>query len=141
MHYMMDCASGISPARAARYDGGAAQEILGDINFKYRQLCEVWRAPDLGEAFRAPLESSVPTLLVHGTWDTSTPIENAREVAAALAHGHLIEVIGGTHGALYNLFESWPPIFDRLGAFLRGEPARFPSSVTLPPVDFEPRGD
>lgn len=139
MHYMMDCASGISPARASRYREDSARELLGDINFEYEHLCDAWDAPDLGSAFRAPVVSDIPTLIVHGTWDVSTPIENAREVVATLRNGQLIEVIGGNHGALYNLYRHWPPMHARVGAFFRGEPVRFPSSVTLPPVTFAPR--
>lgn len=140
MHYMMDCASGISPRRAARYRSHPAQELLGDVNFEYETLCDVWQAPDLGPDFRAPLVSAIPTLIVHGTWDSSTPIENAREVIASLSNGHLIEVIGGSHGALYDLDRSWPPMRERLAAFLRGERVRFPTSVTLPPVELSRRG-
>jgi pimeloyl-ACP methyl ester carboxylesterase len=140
MHYMMDCASGISPQRAARYRRHPAQELLGDVNWEYETLCDVWQAPDLGPEFRAPLVSAIPTLIVHGTWDTSTPIENAREVIAGLSNGHLVEVIGGGHGALYDLDRSWPPMRERLAAFLRGERVRFPTSVTLPPVELSPRG-
>jgi pimeloyl-ACP methyl ester carboxylesterase len=139
MHYMMDCASGISAERAARYRSDPASELLGGVNLEYETLCEVWQAPDLGPAFRAPLVSSIPTLIVHGTWDTSTPIENAHEVVATLSRGHLVEVIGGGHGALYTLLRHWPPMEQRLAAFLRGEAVRFPSSVTLPPVTFSSR--
>ncbi len=140
MHYMMDCASGISPARRQLLLARSERHLLGDLNSEYATLCPVWQAPDLGEEFRAPLRSSVPALVVHGTWDTSTPIENAREVIAGLERGQLVEVIGGHHGALYNLYAHWPPAHDQIGAFLRGEEVRFPTSVTLPPVQYAPRG-
>jgi len=135
MHYMMDCASGISPSRRDRYHHGPAVELLGDINWEYEQLCDAWGAPDLGEEFRSPLVSPIPTVIVHGTWDTSTPIENAREVVSTLENGQLIEVMTGNHGGLYNLYTRWPPIYDLLGAFLRGEEVRFPPNVELT-VDF-----
>ena len=141
MHYMMDCASGISPARAKRYRTDPAREILGDINFEYEALCGSWQAPDLGPEFRAPLFSEIPTLMMHGTWDTSTPIENAREVIATLPNGHLVEVIGGSHGALYNLYEEWKPMKQRLATFLKGGPLQFPSSVTLRAPEYQALGD
>lgn len=136
MHYMMDCASGISPDRARRYSQSAAADILGPINFEYQEVCDAWQARDLGDHFRAAVTSDIPTLLVHGTWDTSAPIENAREVVATLSNGHLIEVVGGNHGALYNLYEHWPPAHERIGAFLRGEQPRLPLSVTMRALDF-----
>ena len=142
MHSMMDCASGVSPERAARYARDPAAGIVGDVNFEYRAICDAWGAPDLGPAFRAPVVSAAPALLLHGTWDTSTPIENAREVAATLSGSQLVEVLEGSHGALYNLLEHWPPMRSLLAAFLRGEPVRFPSQVSLPAVAFEaPTGD
>lgn len=140
MHYMMDCASGVSPERAARYATHPASEVLGDINFEYRAVCGAWGAPDLGAAFRAPVVSDVPTLIVHGTWDTSTPLSNAHEVAAALSDVRLVEVEEGGHGALYTLLEHWEPMRASLTRFLRGEPVSFPTRVSLPRVSFGPRG-
>ena len=142
MHAMMDCASGVSPERAVRFARDPATVLLGDVNLEYRAVCDAWQAPDLGPAFRAPVVSALPTLLLHGTWDTSTPIENAREVAATLSNSQLVEVVAGGHGALYNLLQHWPPMQSLLAKFLRGEPVRFPAQVTLPPVSFElPPGD
>lgn len=129
MHYSMDCSSGISERRRSRYRTDPAVSTLGDINFEYEALCDLWPSEDLGEAFRANVVSNTPTLIVHGTWDLSTPIENAREVVASLANGQLVEVIGGNHGALYNLFKRWPPIFDLLRKFLSGSSVDFPAQV------------
>ena len=139
MHFMMDCASGITRERASRYTVDPAMALIGDPSFEYNALCDVWNAPDLGDRFRSPVESDIPTLMVHGTWDMSTPIENAREVAATLRDVRFVEVIGGSHGALYNLYNYWGPARERIGAFLRGEPAEFPETVTVPPVQFEQR--
>ncbi len=138
MHSMMDCSSGVSPERAARQAKDPATDILGDINFEYRAVCGAWSAPDLGPSFRAPVVSALPALILHGTWDTSTPLENAREVASTLSNAQLVEVVEGGHGAIYNLFERWPPMRSQLALFLRGETVRFPSQVTLEPaVSFE----
>lgn len=132
MHYSMDCASGISEGRRARLRRDPATRLLGDINFEYEALCDLWPAEDLGDSFRGKIISDIPTLIIHGTLDMSTPIENAREVATSLHNAQLVEVIGGTHGALYNLFERWPPIHDLLAAFLHDKKVRFPRSVVDP---------
>jgi pimeloyl-ACP methyl ester carboxylesterase len=111
MYFMMDCASGISPARRARLDHGLAdvraQEILGDINLAYNATCEVWHAPDLGAAFRSDVHSDVPVLFLQGTWDMSTAYVNATEVARGFPRGVVVTVEGGTHFVLQDLFESW----------------------------------
>jgi pimeloyl-ACP methyl ester carboxylesterase len=137
MHYLMDCSSGISESRKNRYRNDPARELLGDINQEYEYSCDPWPAAKLGDAFRNNATGTVPALILHGTWDTSTPIENAREVASALPNAQLLEVSGGTHGALYNLYEHWPPFRKLLRGFLAGEPTEFPASVEMPAVEFQ----
>jgi pimeloyl-ACP methyl ester carboxylesterase len=132
MHYSMDCASAISDKRRQRYRDDPAASLLGDINFEYESLCDAWPTEDLGDSFRRDVKSNIPTLIVHGTFDMSTPIENAREVAASLRNAQLVEVVGGTHGALYNLFERWPPMHEMLAAFLSGKNVRFPRTIVDP---------
>ena len=130
MHHSIDCASGISDARRKRSASDPARALLGNINLEYEAICEIWPAEDLGPAFRQPVVSDIPTLIAHGTWDMSTPIENAREVVATLRNGQLIEVVGGNHGALYNLFRRWPPIYGMLREFLTGHAVDFPDTVS-----------
>lgn len=131
MHYAMDCASGISAARRQRYARDPATALLGAINFEYEALCRYWPHQDLGETFRAPVRASIPTLILHGDWDTATPIENAREVAADLPQARLVEVRYGSHGALSNLFAHWPPFREKLAAFLRAEASVWPEQIAL----------
>ena len=136
MKYMMDCASGISDARRKQIADDPARELLGDPNMDLSVLCDIWDAPDLGEAFRENVFSDVPVLLLHGTWDTSTPIENARDVVKSLKNGHLIEVVRGKHGAVYDLFEHWPPMRKLVGDFLMGKATDIPEQVAMPPIVF-----
>ena len=139
MHYMMDCSSGISESRRARYDANANKRLLGNINFEYESLTDVWKMPDMGDDFRSEFECDIPTLIIHGTWDTSTPIENAREVASMLSNSQLVEVITGTHGALYNLYAHWDPAHDKIGAFLNGNSEDFPKRIKLTNIKFKAR--
>lgn len=129
MHYSMNCASGISEKRRRQYRNDPAAALLGDINFEHEAVCDVWPAEDLGESFRANVVSGIPTVIFHGTLDMSTPIENAREVVAFLRNGQLVEVVGGNHGAIYNLYERWPPMYRLLGEFLSGKSVAFPKTV------------
>jgi pimeloyl-ACP methyl ester carboxylesterase len=137
VHWSMDCASGVSPARRTKSRDDPARRLFGDLNFEYEALCDLWPSEDLGDAFRTDVVSNVPTLLVHGNWDLSTPIENAREVAASLGRGQLVEVGGGGHGALYNLYEHWPPMHDLMKRFLTGQSVDFPRTVAMPDASFQ----
>ncbi|MFN7111350.1 MAG: alpha/beta fold hydrolase [Brevundimonas sp.] len=132
VHYSMDCASGISAELRAQYAVEAETYILGDLNFEYSMLCDLWPTEQPEAAYRETVRSEVPTLLIHGTWDLSTPIENAREALLGLSNGHLVEVSGGGHGALYNLYENWPPMRERMRQFLEGGAAEFPDTVFMP---------
>ncbi len=127
----MDFASGVSSSRKEKIESDPARKLLGDINWDYTAMENTWGVKDLGDEFRKNIVSDIPTLLVHGTWDTSTPIENAHEVLAALKNGHLLEVIGGTHGALYNLYEHWPKIYPLLARFIQAKKVKFPKRVDL----------
>jgi pimeloyl-ACP methyl ester carboxylesterase len=129
VHFSMDCASGISSRRLEQVRRDPARALLGNQSLEYEVVCPVWPSADLGEAFRSSVVSNIPTVIIHGTWDTSTPIENARDAAASLSNAQLVEVVGGNHGALYNLYARWQPMYDTMRRFLRGEPVRFPDSV------------
>ncbi|NJO12543.1 MAG: alpha/beta hydrolase [Gammaproteobacteria bacterium] len=67
MHHSMDCASGVSPARAKRLRNSSARRLLGDLNLEYEAICAIWPHAKLGAAYRAPVTSNVPALLIHGT--------------------------------------------------------------------------
>jgi pimeloyl-ACP methyl ester carboxylesterase len=129
VHFSMDCASGISGRRREQVRTDPARTLLGNLSLEYEVVCPVWPSEDLGESFRSNVVSSVPTAIIHGTWDMSTPIENARNAASSLSNAQLVEVVGGNHGALYNLYASWPSMYDTMRAFLKGESATFPRSV------------
>jgi len=129
IHFSMDCSSGVSEARRRRYEHDSARSFLGDINAEYEALCGVWPVEKFDASFHDNVVSDIPTLIVHGTWDMSTPLENAREVARTLTRSRLVEVIGGNHGALYNLYERWAPMRDRMRQFLTGHEADFPATI------------
>ena len=136
MSNAMDFASGVSDQRRLKIENDPASQILGDINYGYTMREGIWNEKDLGDSFRENIRSNVPILLVHGTWDTSTAIENAYDVVSTLKNGHLIEVIEGTHNALYELFE-FNPIFPEIVAnFIKGHPVDFPDTLTLPDIQF-----
>jgi pimeloyl-ACP methyl ester carboxylesterase len=119
MKMMMDLASGASEARRARIEREASTALLANaINFPVMYLSEAWGAVDLGDAFRRPVTSDVPALLIVGDLDPRTPVENARDVAATLVHASVVVLENATHQ--FDLFGA-PAIRDLLGRFLRGE--------------------
>ena len=136
MSNAMDFASGVSDQRRLKIKNDTASQILGDINYGYTMREGIWNEKDLGNSFRENIQSDVPILLVHGTWDTSTAIENAYDVVSTLKNGHLIEVIEGTHNALYELFELNPIFPEIVVRFIQGHPVDFPDTLALPEIIF-----
>ena len=133
-YFMLDCGSGITPQRAERYFNDPAIAVLGDINWSYRVNCEVWNS-DLGDAFRQNFDTDIPTVIVHGNWDTSTPLENAQELEPHFTDLHFVLVKGGSHGALVQAMNADPEFKKQIIEFFAtGERDGLPAEFTMPPV-------
>jgi pimeloyl-ACP methyl ester carboxylesterase len=134
MKHMMDLASDASAGRHARIEREAPGAVLGDaMNFPDRHLRAAWQARPLPDAFRQPVTTAVPALLLAGDLDARTPVENAHEIAAALPNAHVVVVENAAHQ--FDLFGP-PPLRRLLARFVRGG-GDLPTRVTLPPLRFE----
>jgi len=67
------------------------------MNVPLPGVCDVPGLPRLPDAFRAPVVSAVPTLLVAGTFDGRTPPPNAEGVAKGLSHATVLVIPGASH--------------------------------------------
>jgi pimeloyl-ACP methyl ester carboxylesterase len=54
--------------------------------------CEVWKVPAAPEAMHQPVASSLPTLLISGTFDTLTSLAGAKAAAAKLSNATIISI-------------------------------------------------
>lgn len=59
--------------------------------------CEVWDVPRVETAFREPVTSSVPTLLISGNYDPVTPPRWGRKAASRLDRSFHVVVPEGSH--------------------------------------------
>ena len=135
--FMLDCGSGISPERAKVLNADPAIEVVGDLGWFYRTACPSWDA-DLGDAFRAGFRTDVPTLIVHGTWDVNTPLENALECIPMFSDHRFVPVEGGSHGALWEAMRHDHGFRDAVMAFLAtGAQDELPDQVVLPPLEWQ----
>ena len=108
--------------------------MLGDINGIYRASIPVWGV-DLGDDFRKNFGTDIPTLLVHGTWDVATPLDNARELAPYFKNGKLVEIKGGSHGAFDEAVRSSSTFKQAWIQFVRtGDLSKMPDEVPLPGI-------
>lgn len=128
----MDLASGISPAKLALVQRTAKAAVLGDaLNFPMPHLLGAVPGVDLGDDFRAPIRIPHPALLVAGSLDGRTPLEEQAEVAAQFRNRTQALVENAGH----NVFEAHPQVQDLLVRFFRGERLS-DTALTLPPPKF-----
>lgn len=133
----MDAASGASDERRALIAREREETLLGDaINFPLPEAAAGLGVPDLGPAFRAPVQTDVPALFISGTLDGRTPVHNAEEVRAGFSNSIHLIIDGAGHSD--PLFLSSPRIAEVMLAFMKGEPGE-DEVVTLPPPDLRSR--
>jgi pimeloyl-ACP methyl ester carboxylesterase len=135
MNEAMDVASGASPSRQALIAEQAKTSRFADvINFPQPMATAPWGVPDLGEGFRAPLVSSVRTLLISGALDFNTPPYQAERLRWGLTDAtHLIVADAGHEQTFLSNETARPVIVD----FLRGHDVR-ERTITYPPLRFVP---
>ncbi len=134
--YMLDCGSGITAKRLAEYNSDPALTILGRMNWGYTAGCSVWGS-DLGDEFRQNFETEIPTVIVHGTWDTSTPYENALELVPYFKNSKFIPVNRGPHGAIWAAMRVSEQFKKGIMKFAEtGDMSELPEKVDMPPVEW-----
>lgn len=134
MSYMMDCASGITATRRARIAREAQETLLEDLtDIVIPAACDAWGNPDLGDDFRAPIKSNVPTLFISGTLDARTPVSNAEETRAGFTNSVHLIIEGAVHSD--PLFLASPKIREVMLEFMRGVRVST-ERIELPPLRF-----
>jgi pimeloyl-ACP methyl ester carboxylesterase len=141
---------GVDARRAADLQAQPAARWLGDVNLKESVTRSVAPTAQIDDAFRASTPTDIPTLLIAGDYDWSTPVENAERLSALLRNGRLVRVQGGRHCTETNhgeLSMQAPEVTRRLYDFIdvdfeEASPGAFfetlPTTVSLQPIDFPP---
>lgn len=136
---LIDTSLNVSEARGRRLTDDPAVRYLGRWSFAPSMAAApLWPTPDVGDGLRLPAKSPIPVVFLHGDWDTSTPIENSREIQPWFPNSRLIVVRRGGHGAIYDLADQYPALLDRLLDYLRtGDMTGFPAEVVLASPTFD----
>lgn len=136
MSSLMDCYSGVSPARRKQIQREATETLLGDVmDLPQPDICDAWGNPDLGETFRSPVKSKIPVLFISGTFDVRTPVSNAEEVRRGFPNSEHLIIEGAVHSD--PLFISSPKIKDVILEFMKGQKISA-TRIHLPPIKFAP---
>jgi pimeloyl-ACP methyl ester carboxylesterase len=103
MYFSVTCSEDISPFVAPGFtgDGQAGLAVFDDhLLAQLVQVCERWphRKIEPDDDFFAPVESTVPTLLLSGRYDPVTPPGLAEHAAATLDHARHVVAANVSHG-------------------------------------------
>ncbi|HWN08730.1 MAG TPA: alpha/beta fold hydrolase [Pyrinomonadaceae bacterium] len=134
MTLVTDISSGVSKSRKLQIQKEAKTALLGDIvNFPISEMGDVFGNPDLGDDYRAPIKTDVPTLFVSGVLDNNTQPFQADDVRRTFKHStHLIIDNAGHESMLVD-----PQVQQTMVDFLRGQDVS-KVKIALPPLKFEP---
>jgi len=118
--YTVICSAGLSVQRRERIENKAEEGPFGRLlDFPFPEICPSWRLPEPEAELATPVHSHVPVLLISGTLDMRTPLENAQEVLDGLPNGIHLVLEGAGHGD--DLLLSSPRIPGMVAAFFSGE--------------------
>ncbi len=132
MTVVMDASSGTTKARMAKIEEEAKTAMLGHmVNFPFPGIDEAVGSPDLGDKFRSPIHTSVPTLFFSGTLDNNTPPFQADEVRKTFRNStHLIVEKAGHESMLVDM-----RVQQAIVEYLRGGDVS-KTKIALPPLKF-----
>lgn len=143
---LVDHSLGITAKRDAKLKKEPAAALLGDPNSFYRDWAAVNPTKVVDDNFRNFYPITVPTLLIQGDMDWSTPLDNALDLGKHLQTGAVVTVRTGTHLVGYELQDYLPELNEKIAAFIdldtQAKPdaaatlKTFPSEVTMP-LQFE----
>lgn len=73
------------------------REGIGGWAYVNEDCRDVWKVPGAPSSMHRPIASSIPTLLISGTFDTLTSLAGAKAAAARLSHATIISIPGVGH--------------------------------------------
>ena len=143
---LIDNSLGITPQRKKTLLAEPEQQWIGRLEPRYLDTMDLTVTPDVGDAFRADFTIDVPTVLLQGDLDLSTPLENALHLRKFLTRGHLVVSEGSTHGVGDEIALMLPELKAALQRFLTADLndssvrqvfAALPERVKVPMPTFE----
>jgi pimeloyl-ACP methyl ester carboxylesterase len=79
------------------YPASIQREGIGSWAYFNEDCRDAWKVPAAPDAMHQPVVSSVPTLLISGTFDTLTSLAGAKAAAAKLSNATIISIPGVGH--------------------------------------------
>lgn len=133
---LIDSSIGVTPDRLERLMNDPDRRFIPQSNSSFAAFMatfDIWPSPDVGDAFRNPVESDIPVLFLHGDWDRHTPIENTHEIAPFFPNSHTLFVERGGHAPLLQM-EKHPEVMEAIMVFAKtGSQDGLPDRIIIEP--------
>lgn len=84
------------------YPASIQREGVGGWAYVNEDCRDVWNVPSAPKAMHQPVASSIPTLLISGTFDTLTSLAGAKAAAARMTHATIIVIPGVGHSVSFS---------------------------------------
>ena len=137
MTIVMDASSGSTKERQAQIEREAKTALLGDtVNFPFPGIGDIIGNPDLGDTYRMPIRTTVPTLFISGTLDNNTPPFQADEVRRLFRPSTHLIVDNAGHESMF----VEPRVQQAMVDYLRGQDVSR-VQIALLPLKFVPIPD
>ncbi len=137
MTVMVDGASGATAARRKQIEREAKTSILGDMmNFPAFNIPGISEGIDLGDEYRSPIKTVVPTLFFSGELDNNTQPFQAEEVRKTFRNSTHIVIPNAGHESMLTESRCQQTMVD----FLNGKDVS-DVKIALPPLKFAPIPD
>ncbi len=133
---IIECSSGVSARRREKILNDPALSLIGTPTLFNEDICAVWGAAVI-EMDRSESPIDVPTVLIQGTWDISTPYADANTVRRMFTNHHFVKVEGGSHGAIHEAEEEisgFSTVLDQW--YVSGRDTDIPNLITLAPLSW-----
>ena len=79
------------------YPASVQREGVGGWAYFNEDCRDIWKVPPAPKTMHQPVASSIPTLLISGSFDTLTSLAGAKAAAARLSHATIISIPGVGH--------------------------------------------
>ena len=79
------------------FPASVQREGVGGWAYVNEDCRDVWKVPPAPKSMHQPVTSSIPTLLISGTFDTLTSLAGAKAAATRLSHATIISIPGVGH--------------------------------------------
>ena len=134
MSVMVDNASGATAERRRQIEREAKTSILGDMmNFPSFEIPGITDGMDLGDAYRGPVKTDVPTLFVSGDLDNNTQPFQADEIRKTFKTNTHIVIGNAGHESTFTV----PQVQQAMVDFLNGKDVST-FKFSHPPLKFVP---